>query len=916
MNKPTATFRQETTVSVPEILEKLAATPTDIIAALWPQFDTADVQAALQQAATLTRQQDEPVGEPPLVPESSTELDLQKVMVVDDSEDNLLLMHHMFKRTDFTLRTTANPEEALAIAKVERPVLIVSDVQMPVMTGFDLLSALKDDEQTKNIAVILVTAHHRTSNHASQGLIMGADDYIQRPFMRNEFLSRVEAVVRLKRAEIETRRQAQDIAQRNEQLKWVNDLALAVNSSLELSEIFAFSMQKLSQILEVEAVSIVLLYYERRKFVINISSRRGKSISIPQKIETWPARDSLRTWLSPIISDTVNRYAAELGLEALPTRHNVEVFPMSSREQLVGAIAIIDKHGGQFDDSDLVLLNSAAGIIAVAVENARLLEQAQQQVDDLIALAEIGRALTSNLDLAQVLKQTTLFVQRSLQCEAVSIWLLDRAKNELVLRTASGVGAEAITGFHLPIDQGVVGYVARTGESYISADLSKDDKHFANIPITDKYRPHSILSVPVQSKGEIIGVMQALHQQTNWFDPEHLRLSYPVANFVGIAVENARLFQEVQDFSRHLEQMVAARTRELAEEKEKTEAILANMADGLIVLDAETCVLTANKAAERMLSFDLNEQQGKPVAPEKLQDPLWRSIHNIIESDRATVTATVDVTAPQTGALLSVQTHSAKVQNEAGQMIGTVIVLRDITALKDVERMKSRFMAGVTHELKTPLSVIRLHAKNLLAYDDRLPAAKRVTLLNSIQSQAQLLSSLIEDILELSRFDAGITKTKHEVINLGPLIDQLIVDLRPLAESKQVTLRWQYPRSPVTVLADAGQIERLARNLIDNAIKYTRSGGQVEIDTYHELRKDKAFGIIRVADTGIGIPPEQLTDIFTRFHRVDPSHTIPGTGLGLSIVKEIVNAHNGDIQLDSRLGEGSTFTVRLPAPTY
>jgi two-component system phosphate regulon sensor histidine kinase PhoR len=423
----------------------------------------------------------------------------------------------------------------------------------------------------------------------------------------------------------------------------------------------------------------------------------------------------------------------------------------------------------------------------------------------------------------------------------------------------------------------------------------------------------SMLCVPLRVKGQIMGVMQALHWHRGWFDQNHLRLFSSVASSVGIAIENAHLFGEVQDFSRHLEQMVAERTRELAEEKEKTEAILASMADGLLVVDAEKRILTANMVAEGMLDFRLSEWQGKSIGPEQLENSLWLCISDMADSAEPIITASVDIPpSEQTSAVLSIQAHSAKIQNEAGQAIGTVIVLRDITAIKEVERMKARFMAGVTHELKTPLSVIRLHAKNLLNYHARMSEQKRKELLGAVQTQVKLLEKLIESILELSRLDAGTIRIEQEPLNLADLTGQVVADLGPLAEAKQITLAWQKPTVDTTILADSGQIERVIRNLIDNAIKYTQAGGSVEVQNVLELIDERAFVSIRVTDTGIGIPLEHQLRIFDRFYRVDPSHTIPGTGLGLSIVKEIVDAHHGEVRLESTAGEGSTFVVTLP----
>ncbi len=912
-----------TSVTVDEVLGCVAATiPAEVTDQLG--LELADVKAALEYAATVVHQQakladeEQSLGNEVASDQETVELDLKKILAVDDDKNNLFLIQHMFKDSGFTISTASNAEEALIKARTELPVLIISDVQMPGMDGFELLTTLKTDERTKNIAVILVTAHHRGSKRVSQGLVMGADDYIYRPFLRNEFMSRVGAVIRVKWAEAETRRQARVVARRNKGLKLVNELALAVNSSLDLQEIFASAMQKLSQLLDVDAVSLLLLNDEQQNWIcVDISSRTGErvSASLGFRPEEEITDGMLQEQVPILVSNILNDRYGDLGLDSPYDADTIQCIPMLSKEQIIGAIAIVNRDESSFDDADWVLLHSAAGIIAVAVENAHLLANAQQQVDDLIALNEIGRALTSTLDLNQILKQTTLLVQRALQAEATSLWLLDEPTQELVLIAASGVATDVVTGFRLSIDDGIAGYVARTGESYISVDVSDDEYFYEHVANLSNYKPRSMLCVPVQVKDQVIGVLQALHQNVNWFNQSHLRLSYPVANFVSIAIENARLFNEVQEFSQHLEQMVAERTRELAEEKEKTEAILASMADGLLVLDAKNRILTANTVAEDMLDFRLSELWGRPIEPEQLENPLWRCISDMVSSAKLTVNVSVDVPTAKNGSVLSIQAHSAKVRNEAGQVIGTVIVLSDITALKEVERMKARFMAGVTHELKTPLSIIRLHSKNLLTYYDRLPDQKRNELLNSIQGQVKLLEKLVSSILELSRLDAGMIEIKRQPLNLVELIDQVVADLRSLAEAKPVALHWQKPGTDVGIQADSDQLERVIRNLIDNAIKYTPASGSIEIQTFSELVDGQVIVGIRVADTGIGIPSEDQARVFDRFYRVDPSHTLPGTGLGLSIVKEIVNAHGGDVQLESTPGVGSTFVVTLPGMT-
>ncbi len=846
----------------------------------------------------------------------AADLDLNKILVVDDVKENLFLIEYLFRNSEFTLSLASSAKEALAKAQTELPILIISDIMMPEMSGFELLTALKADERTANIGVILVTAHHRSSKEVSQGLKLGADDYIYRPFVRDEFMSRVEAVLRLKRAEAETQRQARLLARRNKGLAWLNELALAVNSSLDVREIFSSSMQKLSQLLDAKAVCLLLFNRDRQELLLSLASPSGRRLSMPvefSSLATGPDEVVKAQVLAKVL-EVLTSQQLYLSLPAdLPELQVVQYTPMVSKEQSIGAILIVDQQQRSIDEAEQVLLDSAAGLIAVAVENTRLLESAQALVDDLIALNDIGRALTSTLDLQQTLQQTTMLVRQSLQADAASLWLVNRADHMLELIAASGAGAEVVTGYRMPLHYGIAGFVAQTGDIYLSPDLSKDDKHYPEVAKISHYQPRSMLSIPVQVKNEIVGVMQALHHKPDWFDENDLRLAGPITSSVAIAVENARLFNEVQQFSHHLEQMVAARTRELAEEKEKTEAILSSIADGLLVLDGQNCILTANQVAEKMLGFRLPELTGQPIGPTQLHNPLWRAIRELAGGRELSMTALVDLPTSPTEPLMSIQAHSAKVRNDAGQIIGTVITLRDLTALKEVERMKARFMTGVTHELKTPLSVIQLHASNLLKYSDRLPAQKQAELLHSIQNQAEHLAQLIEDILALSRLDIGLTEAGRQVVELGELIERISRDLRPLAKAKQIQLTWRKPAEAIATLANPDQLGQVIRNLVDNAIKYTPGGGSVRLQAGLTTTDDgQTYAKFQVSDTGIGIPPEQQSQVFDRFHRVDPAHTIPGTGLGLAIVKEVVTAYGGTVEVESTPGQGSTFSVALP----
>lgn len=676
---------------------------------------------------------------------SPYDLDLDKILIVDDLPLNRRLMTMMFHNTEFSIIEAEGGEEALEKAQVELPFLVVTDVQMPIMDGYGLCEALKKTPQTANIAVIYVTAHHRSTDYLAKGLNLGGDDYIYRPFQREELLARTRAIARLKRAEVEAWRQARVAERRNQEL--------------------------------------TLLY-------------------------------------------------------------------------------------------------------------------------------QVGNALTSTLNTQQVFDKTTRLVQEFLGVEVVSLWLLDETGQQLILTASSEEGSEKLVGYRLPVAEGIAGYVAHTGEPYFSADALEDKNHRPTFTDVSSYRPRSILCVPLRVGGRVTGVIEALHQQPQRFSAGDLQLFESVTSAVGIAVENARLFEEVQVFNQQLEGMVVDRTRQLEQEKERTWGILANMADALIVIDSEQRILLANVVAEDLLNFRLVEMIGQPIPPDFLENALWRSLDAMARSPELRSGAAVDIPHPhRPEEVLSIQSRSAKILSESGQR-DTVIVLRDITALKEVERTKARFMAGVTHELKTPLAVIRTHTNNLTTYYRRLPDKKRKELIAAVEKQTLILERLVGEILDVARLDAGITLQRQR-LDLVQLVDQLMIELRPLAEQKRLTLRWKKPSIALFVTANPTQMERVVRNLVDNAIKYTPAGS-IEVEALSVPHGGRPQIHLRVTDTGIGIPTEHHARIFERFYRVDPAHTIPGAGLGLAIVREIVETHGGEVQVNSTSGKGSMFEVILP----
>lgn len=238
-----------------------------------------------------------------------------------------------------------------------------------------------------------------------------------------------------------------------------------------------------------------------------------------------------------------------------------------------------------------------------------------------------------------------------------------------------------------------------------------------------------------------------------------------------------------------------------------------------------------------------------------------------------------------------------------------VFVFRDITEITRMEQTRRDFVANVSHELKTPVSIIKGYTETLLegALDDRDNARK---FLGLIDSDAGRLSKLVDDLLKLSGIESGQLTLETTPCSIAELVDEALVRFKKMANDKQITLESSIPDNLPKALADGERIGEVLINLIDNAVKYTPENGKISLSASVE----GDFIRTTVTDTGMGIPKDKLPRLFERFYRVDPgrSRKLGGTGLGLSIVKHIVLAHGGSVNVESRLGEGSSFSFTLP----
>ncbi len=357
---------------------------------------------------------------------------------------------------------------------------------------------------------------------------------------------------------------------------------------------------------------------------------------------------------------------------------------------------------------------------------------------------------------------------------------------------------------------------------------------------------------------------------------------------------------EVGDLARALRTLddnLAARIGDLERERSETTALIAAMVEGVIGLDARGTVTALNPAARRLLL--LGAEAAPPPALELFRQRTAREAVERALQGRATAGLEVE---------LDGQTVLLTSQPLPGGRGGAVLVLHDITGLKRLEAVRRDFVANVSHELKTPLTVIRGYAETLSA-GDADPAAAR-GFLAKVLANARRMQQLVDDLLDLSRIESGAWAPKPGRVPLRPLVDDVWAPLKPRADGAGLSLALELGAGADEALADPEALRQVIANVLDNAVRYSPGGGTITV------RSSAAAGrlTIEVADPGIGIPGEHLPRIFERFYRVDAarSRELGGTGLGLAIVKHLVEAHGGTVEAASALGAGTTIRIILP----
>ncbi len=776
-----------------------------------------------------------------------------RILVADDEPDNVSLLATRLEHEGYLHMQARDGQETLDKLRTEQPDLLLLDVNMPVKSGFEVLAEMRSDPAISHIPVIVITAARTTVRDVREGLGLGADDYITKPFDWRELTARVRAKLRVKHAEDSLRR-------RNRELSLLPEIGQDLSARLDVDE--------LSQVLLSRSVATMgattghLAVFPLSGDPVLHHSHTSRAIEgwDWSKIQDDFARDGLGGLVAQrgtalVVEDTQRepRWPNVLGM---PLRSAVCV-PLLSRRGAIGVLTLGHEQPARFNNEHAALLQAIASQAAIAIENAQLYALERQRANELVALNALAREISVINRTADLYGRLPLLIQRALGYPIVSFWLQQGATLRLVSQAGCEEAGVTTTQIGLAPQQ-----VAASGQpAHISGGVSGG-------------APASGLAVPMFWNARVSGVVGVHSIKPNAFQENDRVLLETLAAQIVSALERIQLFESVE------------------QERKRLAAVLRATSDPILVLDADDHIQMLNPAAQKFFA-GLAVKTGA-LLPDGDGFAAFRELMGRAETGTAT-----ELTWPD-GRIVEV-TISAAPDN------CRVITFNDVSRFRELERVKNEFIATASHELKTPLTSIMGYNDLIVKMGPLTPQQSRFV--DRVRHASANMLELVQDLVELMRIDLAVD-LKTDRLDLRALAAGVADELREPAGLHQLRLDVVLGETGVDVAADPLRLKQVVRNLLSNAIKYTPEGGAVRI----QLRGTADVATLSVADTGLGIPSEDLPYIFDKFYRVQTQATqnIEGSGLGLAIVKAIVDQHGGQITAESVEGQGSLFTVTLP----
>ncbi len=740
-----------------------------------------------------------------------------------------------------------------------------------------------------------------------------------------------QAAVAIDNARLQT-----ETAFKLQELFVINELATALASSIEQEQIFRVFHDQMPLLTDAEIILLAIFDPDTKQVSYPVALRKGKDFAVePYQLADDEISYVIKRRMPLLLAgDDVQEVLRIFGITLRVTQARSFLgVPLQTGESVVGVLALADEVSTRaFGLDNQRVLTTIGSQLAVSIQNSRLFarnrrftselettvesrtEELRNERDRINFLYRITTGLTASLDMEQVLSQALEMMAAAVGAEMGAILGIDSISENLIYRATFGLSEsdqERVVQFTQ--NEGLAGWVIQTQQSVIVADVQDDARWLHRTAIDNE--PRAAIAALLEANEDILGVVMLYSRTPGKFNDDHLRLAVAASGQVATAMNNADLYGLIREQAERLGAMV----RREQIDATKNAAIVESIADGVMVADPNGEIIQFNSAAERVLGLPrkhvlghrIDELSGLYAAgggrrwldtlQSWMDDPTQHRPDDVIQEQLQL----------ENGRAVRVVLSPV---NMGDQFLGTVSVFRDVTREMEVDRMKTEFVATVSHELRTPMTSIKGYADLLM-----LGAAGEITeqqqrFLGTIKTNADRLSVLVNDLLDISRIDRGVVKLSLQPMSVEEVIGDSMAHLdgRIAGEHKDIETSTEIEPSLPLINGDYEKMTQIMNNLLDNAFNYTHAGGSVRV----KAAIDGDAVLISVADTGVGIPLEKQARVFERFFRDEENQLVmetSGTGLGLAIVREYVNMHKGSIWLQSEPGRGTTFFIRVPA---
>ena len=701
---------------------------------------------------------------------------------------------------------------------------------------------------------------------------------------------------------IQNARLFNEISRTAEELQALLDGARDVSSSLRTERVIYLMANRLKELMSASVI-VYLLDNEEQLLepVVFLEMQLDQLSEEAIKLIKHAAQEAIKAKQGIIATPP---YEADTSASVERPPAAIMAAPFIVKDRALGAITVVREDAPPFTQPGLDLLTRFALQTGIAIDNSRLYEQLSRRLERENLINKLSRQMSSRLSLTRLANTLMQTAQQVAEADIAALILADPSQEHMYLRykrDADGLNllkqAASIPGLaQLVMEQRqIILTDAYDQETYGS-------QKWVQQPV------QGAIAVPITTGDRVLGALAVFKEESAFiYSNEILSTLEYIGWQAGVAIENALLFQQVNEYAYSLEERVKERTAEIQKQQEQTAAILESAADAICITSGDGNIEYINPAFTDLTGYEAEEVNGKAFSSlmgqetgrlkvEQMWNTMfagktWRGDVKNIRKDESRYDADLTI---------------APIFDPEGKVDKFVTIQRDISKKTELDRLKTEFLVTASHELRTPLTTVTGYAELLL--NRQFSKTETEHFLRYIYEQSKHLSNLVSDLLDVSRLEAGAAFVlSPQLLDPVPLLKQVVEQWQGASHQHNITL--VEPDHPPKINADPDRLKQILDNLLSNAVKYSPDGGPVTVT----LKKNITNLLVSVQDHGIGLNQDEQQYLFEKFWRADASRVaVEGTGLGLVIVKHLIELHGGKIWVTSQQGKGTTFHFTLP----